>query len=246
MLVRKCFISSFSQSWGLSENDYKLEHYCKNASVLQVQYYSSITKFFIYFSYQNRFPYLKGFFTSTAYVVLNIVNSTLFVTFLLIKKFLHVSRCWGVRALVLWVTESLKSPHYHSECCHTLLPSIRIIRQQSASGISGLHTWHFGAIFFEKLWVPCPWEVQRHHCGSISANEYHQKSKCSANNSRLQWMSSSCAFPSLSPLVLPEDYQCTHGTTPCRIRLPSKRYGSPGLGKEHPSQPPSQASPSEA
>jgi len=164
------FTSSFPQSWGLSENDYKPEHYCKNASVLQVQYYSSIAKF----SYQNIFPYLEGFFTSTTYVVLNIVNST-FVTFLLIEKFLHVSRCWGVRALVLWVTKSLKFPHYHSEYCHTLiLLSIRIVQQQSASGISSYLT--FRCYHFEKLWVPCPWEVQwRHHCGSISANEYHQK-----------------------------------------------------------------------
>jgi len=204
-----------------------------------LQYYKcNIIQALPKFSYQNIFPYLEGFFTSTTYVVLNIVNST-FVTFLLIEKFLHVSRCWVVRALVLWVTKSLKFPHYHSEYCHTLI-LLRIVQQQSASGISSYLT--FRCYHFEKLWVH---EKSNDDITAVPSVQMSiiKRIKCSANNSRLQWMSSSCTFPSLSPLVLPEDYQCTYGTTLRRIRLPSKRYG---LGKEHPSQPPSQASPSEA
>ena len=160
-----------------------------------LQYYKcNIIQALPNFSYQNRFPYLKGFFTSTAYVVLNIVNSTLFVTFLLIKKFLHVSRCWGVRALVLWVTESLKSPHYHSECCHTLLLSIRVIRQQSASGISRLHTWHFGAIPLRNCGSPA-----HEKSNDITAVPSVQMSIIKNQNARLTTADSSgCQAPAHS------------------------------------------------
>lgn len=64
-----------------------------NITVKMLQYYKcNIIQALPKFSYQNIFPYLEGFFTSTTYVVLNIVNST-FVTFLLIEK---ISSCFKV------------------------------------------------------------------------------------------------------------------------------------------------------